>query len=189
MRAATYVVVTGNGDFTPGKSDWGESVLKLPPTLTGVTTSFTAFNYKQLNNSDGDFGSGGVMLLPAVKGQTAPPLAVAMGKSSILYLLNQNSLGGLKKNDAGALQAQSGGGSGLWGGPAFYNGPSGPTVLTQTGGDVLRAWGACRRQYSFASPITSAVLPMPATWRFVADRLLQGSGSQYRGGLVDQSRE
>jgi hypothetical protein len=133
-------VVTGNGDFTPGKSDWGESVLKLPPTLTGVTTSFTAFNYKQLNNSDGDFGSGGVMLLPAVKGQTAPPLAVAMGKSSILYLLNQNSLGGLKKNDAGALQAQSGGGSGLWGGPAFYNGPSGPTVLTQTGGDVLRAW-------------------------------------------------
>ena len=133
-------VVTGNGDFIPGKKDWGESVLKLPPALTGVTTSFTPSTYKHLNNNDEDFGSGGVMLLPAVKGQTAPPLAVAMGKSSILYLLNQNSLGGLKKNDAGALQAQSGGGGGLWGGPAFYNGPSGPTVFTQTGGDVLRAW-------------------------------------------------
>jgi hypothetical protein len=133
-------VVTGNGDFTPGKKDWGESVLKLPPDLTGVTTSFTPSTYRHLNNNDEDFGSGGVMLLPAVKGQTAPPLAVAMGKSSTLYLLNQDSLGGLQKNDAGALQAQSGGGSGLWGGPAFYNGPSGPTVFTQTGGDVLRAW-------------------------------------------------
>jgi hypothetical protein len=133
-------VVTGNGDFTPGKKDWGESVLKLPPDLTGVTTSFTPSTYRHLNNNDEDFGSGGVMLLPAVKGQTAPPLTVAMGKSSMLYLLNQDSLGGLQKNDAGALQAQSGGGGGLWGGPAFYNGPSGPTVFTQTGGDVLRAW-------------------------------------------------
>jgi hypothetical protein len=133
-------VVTGNGDFIPGKKDWGESVLKLGPTLAGVLTSFTPISYKSLNGSDGDFGSGGVMLLPAVKGQTAPPLAVAMGKASVLYLLNQNSLGGLKANDAGALQAQSGGGGGLWGGPAFYKGPSGPTVYSQTGGDVLRAW-------------------------------------------------
>ncbi len=134
-------VVTGNGDFTTsGIRDFGESVLKLPPTIGGVTTSFTPSTYNSLNGADEDFGSGGVMLLPAVQGQTAPPLAVAMGKSSILYLLNQNSLGGVKKHDAGALQAQSGGGGGLWGGPAFYNGPSGPTVFTQTGGDVLRAW-------------------------------------------------
>jgi len=133
-------VVTGNGDFTFGKKDWGESVLKLGPALAGVTTSFTPVLYKHLNNYDEDFGSGGVMLLPAVTGQTAPPMAVAMGKSSILYLLNQNSLGGVRKNESGALQAQSGGGGGLWGGPAYYNGPAGPTVFTQTGGDVLRGW-------------------------------------------------
>ena len=133
-------VVTGNGDFTFGKKDWGESVLKLGPGLAGVTTWFTAVGFQNLNNNDEDFGSGGVMLLPPIKGQTAPPMAVAMGKSSILYLLNQNSLGGVKKNDAGALQAQNGGGGGLWGGPAFFYGHSGPTVYTQTGGDVLRAW-------------------------------------------------
>jgi hypothetical protein len=55
-------------------------------------------------------------------------------------LLNQQSLGGLREGDAGALQSQSAGGGGLWGGPAYYNGPAGPTVITQTGGDVLRAW-------------------------------------------------
>jgi iron transport multicopper oxidase len=101
---------------------------------------FTVFDYGNLNNGDTDFGSGGVMLIPTVTGQAAPPMAVAMGKASILYLLSQNDLGGLRKNDAGALQSQYGGGGGLWGGPAYYDGPSGPTVFTQTGGDVLRAW-------------------------------------------------
>jgi hypothetical protein len=138
--AGNVFVVTGNGDFTKGKKDWGESVLKLPPALRSVATFFTPSSFRTLNKNDGDFGSGGVMLLPTVPGQTAPPLAVAMGKSSILYLLDQNSLGGLTPKDAGALQAQSAGGHGLWGGPAFYNGPVGPTVFTQTGGDVLRAW-------------------------------------------------
>ncbi len=133
-------VVTGNGDFTKGAKDWGESVLKLPPSLDRVTTSFTTDSYVNWNNNDEDFGSGGVMLLPPVNGQTAPPLAVAMGKSSTLFLLNQDSLGGLKNNNKGALQSQYDGGGGVWGGPAFYNGPSGPTVLTQSGNDVLRAW-------------------------------------------------
>lgn len=133
-------VVTGNGDFTRGQKDWGESVLKLPPDLSRVTSSFTDANYQNLNNGDGDLGSGGVMLLPAVPGQTAPPLAVALGKASTMYLLDQNRLGGLRANNEGALQAQAAGGEGLWGGPAYYNGPAGPTVFTQTTFDVLRAW-------------------------------------------------
>lgn len=133
-------VATGNGNFTRGAKDWGESVLKLPPTLATVKSWFTVADYTHLNSYDEDFGSGGVMLLPPVAGQTSPPLAVAMGKASTLYLLNQTSLGGLTTSDAGALQSQSAGGNGLWGGPAFYNGPSGPTVFTQTGEDVLRAW-------------------------------------------------
>ena len=131
---------TGNGDFTKGASDWGESVLKLPPSLGSVTTSFTAGAFRNLNNNDEDFGSGGVMLLPPISGQKAPPMAVAMGKSSTLYLLNQNKLGGVRKGDGGALQAQYAGGGGSWGGPAYYNGPSGPTVFTQTDGDVIHAW-------------------------------------------------
>ncbi len=133
-------VVTGNGDFTRNQKDWGESVLRLPNNVVKVQSAFTPAAYGQFNNQDLDFGSGGVMLLPPVTGQTAPPLAVAMGKSSVLYLLNQNNLGGEKPGDSGALQSQPAGGNGLWGGPAYYAGPSGPTVLTQTDHDVLRAW-------------------------------------------------
>jgi len=132
-------VVTGNGDFSLGLNNWGQSVLKLPPALSGVTSFFTPSNYVVLNDGDSDFGSGGVMLLPGVAGQTAPPLAVAMGKSGILYLLNRNSLGGLEPKDAGALQAQDAGGR-LLGGPAFYNGPSGPTVFIQSEDELLRAY-------------------------------------------------
>ncbi len=138
--AGNVFVVTGNGDFVRGKNDWGESVLKLPPDLSGVTDNLTAAKFGNLNNNDEDFGSGGIMLLPPVAGQAAPPMAVAMGKSSILYLLDQNDLGGLKTHDSGALQAQPAGGSGLWGGPAYYDGPGGPTVFTQTDSDVLHAW-------------------------------------------------
>jgi hypothetical protein len=131
---------TGNGDFTEHSMDWGESVLKLGPKLHGVNSWFTAYDYSTFNTNDTDLGSGGVMLIPPVSGQTAPPLAVTIGKSSQLYLLNQDSLGGLEAKDAGVLQVQPNGGNGVWGGPAFYNGPEGPTVFTQAGNDVLRAW-------------------------------------------------
>ena len=132
-------VVTGNGDFERHQKDWGESVLRLPPALNAVKGKFTPYSYEQLTDQDKDFGSGGVMLLPQVAGQTAPPMAVATGKSAILYLLDQTNLGGVKKNDAGALQAQPVAG-GLWGGPAYYDGPSGPIVFEQTDNDVLRGW-------------------------------------------------
>ena len=138
--AGNVFVLTGNGDFTRGKKDWGESALKLHPALNGVSSYFTVSQYSNFNNNDEDFGSGGIMLLPAVTGQAAPPMAVAMGKASTLYLLNQTTLGGLQKNDAGALQSQNAGGNGLWGGPAYWNGSAGPTVLTQTDSDVLKAW-------------------------------------------------
>jgi hypothetical protein len=136
-------LVTGNGAFSqkPAPRDYGESVLKLTSDL-GVKSTFTPASWQQLNNGDVDFGSGGVMLLPVVDGQTAPPMAVAMGKSAILYLLNQDKLGGLKSGDTGALQAVHVGnsGSGTWGGPAYYASPTGGLVYAQINSDVLRAF-------------------------------------------------
>jgi hypothetical protein len=138
-ESGNVFVATGNGGVSAAHNNWGESVLKLPPSLNGVTTYFTPANYAHYNDGDQDLGSGGVMLLPAVAGQTGPPLAVALGKFGILYLLNRNSLGGVQPNDAGALQALTVGG-GVWGGPAYYNGPSGPTVFYETNFRALRAW-------------------------------------------------
>jgi len=137
-------VVTGNGAFStrPAPRDYGESVLKLSSDLTSVKSTFTPASWSALNNGDTDFGSGGVMLIPVVNGQTAPPLAVAIGKDAVLYLLSQNKLGGLKGGDAGALQWQrlGGSGGGTWGGPAYYGAPAGGIVYAQINGDVLRAF-------------------------------------------------
>jgi hypothetical protein len=130
-------VATGNGDYTKNQADWGESVLKLTQKLSSVETAFTATQYSNYNHNDTDLGSGGVMLLP-IAGQT-PPLAVQTGKAGILYLLNQTALGGLRKDDRGALQ-QIDTGHGVWGGPAYYNGPAGPTIYTQGTSGFLQSW-------------------------------------------------
>ncbi len=142
-------VVTGNGYYNydykqqKGPRGLGESVLSLSPDLTTINSTFTPATFNQLNNGDTDFGSGGVMLLPTVQGQVAPPLAVAMGKDAVLYLLDQAGLGGKQAHDAGALQATriGGSGGGVWGGPAYYQGPGGGAVFYQINGDVLRAYG------------------------------------------------
>jgi hypothetical protein len=135
IPGGSVLVATGNGDTRPGAADWGESILKLHYDLSHVDSWYTDPNYSELNTDDDDLGSGGVMVLPPVAGQTGPTLAVQMGKSGLLLLLNANQLGKLGH----PLQTLYYGG-GLWGGPAYYDGPAGPTVYTQTGADVLRAW-------------------------------------------------
>ncbi len=137
--AGHVFVVTGNGDYAHPGRDWGESALKLSPSLS-VSDRFTDSDYQNLNDSDEDFGSGGIMLLPPVAGQTAPPMAVAIGKNDNLYLLDQNRMGGLKANDGGALQAQNVSGEGVWGGPAFYDSSAGPLVYVQAGNAPITAY-------------------------------------------------
>jgi hypothetical protein len=135
-------VVTGNGAWIKGEKDWGESVLRLPPSLTKVADWFTPADAKTLNGGDSDFGSGGVMLLPAEPGQLAPPMAVAMGKSPLMYLMDRGALGHKQAHDVGALQVVDlrGTGGGVWGGPAYYQGPQGGVVFYQIFNDVLRAF-------------------------------------------------
>lgn len=138
--AGNVFVATGNGARTKGAGNWGESVLRLPPDLSHVGSYFTPSDYADMNQRDADLGAGGVLLIPPVTGQAAPPMAVAMGKDTVLYLLNQNALGGFSYTDRGALQRlYFSRGGGVWGGPAFYNGPAGPTVFIQGSGYFLHA--------------------------------------------------
>jgi outer membrane protein assembly factor BamB len=165
--------VTGNGNFSKGGRDWGESVLRLPPTLAKVEDFFTPGAYRTLNGADLDFGSGGVMLIPVAQGQKAPPMAVAIGKDNVLYLLDRTNLGKLTNDDSGALQHQRRGsrGSGVWGGPAYFKGPAGQLVYVQSDNDVVRAYavdagstpsltevaaGTQRTQFGGSLPIVSS---------------------------------
>jgi hypothetical protein len=129
--------VTGNGAFdaNTGGRNFGESVIKLDPALTGVQSYGTPKNWKSLNNGDVDFGSGGIILLPPQQANVQN-LGVTIGKASRLWLVNQANLGGVGH----PVQAISAGGGGVWGGPAYYSGPTGQFAYFQAGGDVLRAY-------------------------------------------------
>ena len=160
--AGNLYVTTGNGDATTqAPQDWGSSVIKIAPDLSAVTDSFTPADFATLAIHDGDFSSGGIMLLPTVAGQVSNPLAVAMGKQPILYLLDQTALGGYSSTNKGAIQALTLGtkaATGVWGGPAFYNGPAGPTVFYQKTDDFLTAYhlsAAARPSLSLVAQGTS----------------------------------
>ena len=139
-RDGTLIVATGNGNFSRGGKDWGESVLALAPDLGGVDDYFTPASYRKLNREDGDLGGGGVLLIPTRDGQAAPPLAVAMGKAHTLYLLDRQHLGHVHDGDTGALQVRQLDGEGIWGGPCYWLGPTGGRVYYQSRDDVMRAY-------------------------------------------------
>ncbi|HEX4861602.1 MAG TPA: hypothetical protein VFV07_10225, partial [Rhizomicrobium sp.] len=138
---------TGNGavTFGSGAQNYGESVLSLPPSLSALNGTFTPSDYQQLNNSDGDLGSGGVMLVPAQSGQQAPPMALIMGKEStngvtFMYLLNATKLGGLQSSTNPPLQRLTLNGYGCWCGPTYFAGPNGGVVYYQIQSDVVRSY-------------------------------------------------
>jgi hypothetical protein len=135
--------VTGNGNYNLGRGmkGYGESVIALTNDLKKKPVgTFTPSNFQDLNDGDVDFGSGGAMLVPLQPGQTAPPLLLAMGKASTLYLLDSTHLDGLEgHNGYHALQSFQVGG-GCWCGPAYFAGAGGGILYYQAGGDVLHAF-------------------------------------------------
>src|SRR5262249_20242670 len=92
---------TGNSDYS-GTSysttyNLSESIVKLSPDLTTVASFFTpsdpSFGVKYLEQTDSDFSSGGVLLLPDQPG-LSQGIAVAAGKVGQMYLLNRSNMGG-----------------------------------------------------------------------------------------------
>jgi hypothetical protein len=86
---------TANGTFdaNTGGPNYSDSVVKLS-TGGAVLDYFTPADQSTLNANDVDLGSSGVIILPDALGSTAHPhLAVATGKTGILYLLDRDNLG------------------------------------------------------------------------------------------------
>jgi hypothetical protein len=73
------VVATGNGPYN-GSTDFGDSVIVLTPTASGMVGHWTPDNQAQLNSSDQDLGSTSPGLLPN-------GYAVQGGKDGVLRLL------------------------------------------------------------------------------------------------------
>src|ERR1700722_12393775 len=154
-------VSTGNGPFDtnlnaqgfPVSGDYGDTFLKLTPSLD-VTSYFTPDNQLTLAINDGDFNSGGNLILDiADQSKVVHHLAITAGKDNNLYLLNRDNLGGFKPQSNNIYQELVGAlPGGVWSSPAYFNGS---IYYEPQGGALL--------QFQFASNATLDPVPMSAS--------------------------
>lgn len=108
-------VTTGNNNNNPDPTEFGETLLKLSPTLT-LLDWFTPANFATLDALDADLASNRVILIPG----TSPQLAVIGGKDFNVYVVDTTCMGHLqgsnpscnlqtfKTNAAGTITSFSG---------------------------------------------------------------------------------
>ncbi|HLJ89172.1 MAG TPA: hypothetical protein VKZ53_20305 [Candidatus Angelobacter sp.] len=84
-------VMTGNGTFTPGSGDFGDSIVKLSPSLSAVDF-FTPFDQAADNTGDRDVGSGGPLVVPDQAG-AHPHELIGCGKGANLYVIDRDNMG------------------------------------------------------------------------------------------------
>jgi hypothetical protein len=143
----SLMFVTGNSDYNGATYNrtlnLSESVVKLSSDLTQVQSYFTpdapGNDVATLDQSDTDFGSGGVMVLPKQPG-AHPRMAVAAGKAGILYLLNRDSLGAFHNDGVDHVLDQVDIQGGCWCGPSYYQGADGIGRVVSSGGDTAIVW-------------------------------------------------
>ena len=128
-------VATGNGDWDASsrEANYGDSYLKLSPTLA-VDDWFTPWNQADLLD-DQDLGSTGLMLIPG------PPLLVSGDKQGTLYLLRQDAMGHYNRHgDTQIVQRFQATKGPIHGGTVFWDGPSGGQVYVWSSNDGLKAF-------------------------------------------------
>jgi hypothetical protein len=138
--SGNVLFVTGNSDYSGGTyngvTNIQESAIKVSANLTSVVDLFTPMNQSSLDQSDGDFGSGGLLVLPDQPGAT-PHMAVAAGKDGNMYLMNEDHLGGYSPQTNNVLGTYNVGAA-CWCGQSYYVDPDGTSrVVTSMGSQVL----------------------------------------------------
>jgi hypothetical protein len=139
-------VATGNGDDPKGPlpgndanaDTYGEAVIELSTSGGKLhpIDFFIAADANTLNGQDGDLGSGGLVSLPASMGtKQEPNVMVIDGKQGILYVLNQNKLGGYQQGARGTddVPSEVGPYGGVWAKPAVWPGNGGYIYIPTAG--------------------------------------------------------
>jgi outer membrane protein assembly factor BamB len=137
--------VTGNSDWSGGTfsrtRNISESVVQISDDLSDVTGLFTPRGPKvgasALDVVDEDFGSGGVLLLPAQKGAPSN-LAVALGKAGRMYLLNADDLDNQARGNEKAYDVVDGGS--CWCAESYFEGADGVGRVVSSGDNAIRVW-------------------------------------------------
>ena len=140
--SGNILFVTGNSDYSgttyDGVTNIQESVVKVSPNLTNIVDLFTPSNQSLLDRGDIDFGSGGVLVLPDQPG-SIPHLAVAAGKYSSMYLMNEDNLGGYSTTKNNVLGSYSIGS--CWCGQSYFVDPrDGAARVVSSGNKSVGVW-------------------------------------------------
>jgi hypothetical protein len=133
----TFDTTLNSGGF-PSSGDYGNAFIRL--TTQGglkVADYFEMENGEQESDGDVDLGSGGALLVPALKDSSGTTwnLAVGAGKDNSLYLVNRNSMGRFNAKGNKIYQELAGAlPGGIWSMPAYfqnrlYFGPVGHPIL------------------------------------------------------------
>lgn len=140
--SGNLLYVTGNSDPNGltynSVTNISESVAKQSEDLTSVLDYFTPLNVATLDETDGDFGAGGIMVLPDQLG-TYPHLAVAAGKFGTMYLMDEDDLGGFSTKSNNVVGSYVTGK--CWCAESYYVDPTdmAPRVVT-SGGTTSEVW-------------------------------------------------
>jgi len=124
----------------PSKGDYGNAILKVS-SKSGqlkVADYFNMYNTVSESDADEDLGSGGVMVLPAMKDSSGAVryLAIGAGKDGNIYLVNRDNMGKFSPDGNSAIYQEIDGAlaGGMWASPALfaghvYYGPQGNNLL------------------------------------------------------------
>lgn len=152
--AGNIYAAVGDGifDANSGGFDYGDSLLKLSPTLS-VLDYFTPSDESCRELNDLDLGAGGPMILPPQAGNL-PNEVIVSGKGgapcdsnptdSPIYLLDRDNLGEFNPTQDQAIQEIAGAPGGYWSSPAYWQGAISSYIYSagltayQTSGDFLK---------------------------------------------------
>ncbi len=125
----------GNGDWD-GQRDFGTSILRFAIGAKGLALEdyFTPHDYAAINEHDADIGSTGPILIPGTN------RLIAGSKKGIFYVLDGHNLGHMTPDDHGLIQMLPTTGGRVLPGPAFWEGPAGPTMYQWSESDFVRAF-------------------------------------------------
>ena len=125
------------------ETSYGDSVVRLNVQPNGSLKPvdfFAPFDAIQLDDTDADFASGGIVGLPDQYFGTSsvPHLAVVDGKEGYVYVLNRDDLGGYKQGIGGGddVVQRLGPFTGVWGRPGIWPGDGGYVYITPAGNNL-----------------------------------------------------
>jgi hypothetical protein len=112
----------------PNKADYGNAFLRVSTANNKLRVAdyFNMFDTVAESNNDVDLGSGGVVVLPAMRDATGKVrrLAIGAGKDQNIYLVDRTNMGKFNPNNDNAIYQEIDGvlGGGEWATSAYFNG-------------------------------------------------------------------